>query len=201
VSRSRFRLDPSRITNFNLSRPQLELHLLFWVAVAGKNAHTTAAVLDRFLRTHARRAPPRATPFGIVRAVHRTGKLGLRLRQAGFGCYLLKAKAFAALVEGGLDPKTCTLEELEAVPGIGPKTARCFLLHTRPGQPYAGLDVHVLRFLQDRGHQVPKATPAGRRYRELERAFLAEAAAAGKAPAEFDLEVWNEYRLKRERDG
>lgn len=86
------------------------------------------------------------------------------------------------------------LEDLEAIPGIGPKTARCFLIHSRPDQQYAGLDTHVLKFLRDKGHEVPASTPTGKKYKELEKVFLQYAAESGMTVADFDLAIWNQYR-------
>ena len=95
-----------------------------------------------------------------------------------------------------MDLKTCTVEDLELIKGIGPKTARCFLIHSRPNQQLAGLDIHALRYLADQGYQVPKTTPTGKKYKEIEGWFIKEANKAGKDVATFDLEIWNKYRNK-----
>ena len=43
-------VDPSNITNYNLDRNDLEIHLLFWLLVSGKNAKTTAKCLDSLIK-------------------------------------------------------------------------------------------------------------------------------------------------------
>ena len=100
------------------------------------------------------------------------------------------------LVSRGLNLSSCSIEDLERVVGIGPKTARCFVMHSRRGARHAGLDTHVLKYLKSRGVDVPKSTPTGRRYAELERIFLDMADESGKSPAEFDLEIWKRYSSK-----
>jgi len=75
------------------------------------------------------------------------------------------------------------------------KTSRCFILHSRKDSRYAGLDTHILKFLKGYGFKVPKATPAKKKYLELEQQFLYIADSQNKSPAELDLEVWNAYSL------
>lgn len=115
------------------------------------------------------------------------------LQDSGIGCYNNKAKSIHQLAHAGLDLRTCTVDELEGIHGIGPKTARMFVLHTRPAAEVAALDVHILHYMSDRGISVPKSTPSGRRYKELETKFLEMARKAGKTPADFDLEIWRKY--------
>jgi thermostable 8-oxoguanine DNA glycosylase len=119
--------------------------------------------------------------------------MAIRLRNAGIGCYNMKASYFFDLIYSDINLKKCSVEELEKIKGIGPKTARCFLLHSRPNQNYAGIDTHILKFLAAKGFEVPKSTPTGRRYRELEKEFVKLAKKAKKSVAEYDLEIWNEY--------
>lgn len=192
-------VDPKNITNYNLTKNELEEHILFWVCAAGKNGVTAAQCLDRFLGSAKLRAKrygkkPR-TPFAIIRATP-DKVLAEYMMAAGIGCYTSKAKSFRELANSGINLKTCSVDDLEAIHGIGPKTARCFLMHSRPKQRLAGLDVHILKFLKDSGYNVPKSTPTGNKYKQIEQWFLKEADKAGKAPADFDLEIWKEYREK-----
>jgi thermostable 8-oxoguanine DNA glycosylase len=46
-----------------------------------------------------------------------------------------------------------------------------------------------------KGFNVPKSTPTGKRYREIEREFIKLARKARKSVAEYDLEIWNEYHV------
>ena len=60
-----------------------------------------------------------------------------------------------------LDLRTCTREDLMDVYGVGPKTARFFLLHTREFCDEVVLDTHILRWMRERCDvkEAPKNTP------------------------------------------
>jgi thermostable 8-oxoguanine DNA glycosylase len=118
------------------------------------------------------------------------------LRDHGIGCYTIKAKAMFYAATSGLDLRTCTASDLESIYGVGPKTARCFLLHTRENARVAGLDTHMLKHLKSLGHDVPKSTPIGKKYLTLEKTVLSLADEAGMTPAEYDLHVWTSYNVK-----
>jgi endonuclease III len=124
--------------------------------------------------------------------------MALLMKGSGIGCYNLKSRTFRELAHADLDLKTCTTDDLEKIPGIGMKTSRCFIIHSRQGARYAGLDTHILKFLRSAGvENVPKATPSSKKeYLRLEKEFLRLADLAGKAPAVFDLEIWNKYSIK-----
>lgn len=184
-------IDPTRITNFAASRAEREEQLLFWYLVAGKRADQTARKLERLLTNLRAEYPHARRPFRLLGRALAEHRLESELRSVGTGKYTLLMRGLPALVR--LDVLTCTLKELEAVPGIGPKTARCWLLHTRPNQRYAGLDTHVLRWLGSLGHSVPRSTPTGATYVRLEQTFLGYADHFGLTPADLDLRVWNHY--------
>lgn len=188
-------IDPINITRFHQSQSQLEETLLFWICAAGKNGVTSARCLDNLLSAwRVVLGDLYLAPFEIIKEIDKRGILVDELKRYGIGCYHVKANYFRSLIAANLNLKKCTVEELEAVKGIGPKTARCFLIHSRKNQPYAGLDTHVLKFLRDKGHEVPASTPTGGKYKELEQIFLKYVKDSGKSVAEFDLEVWNDYR-------
>ena len=197
-------VDPTKITNYKLDQRGLEEVLLFWVCAAGKNGVTAAKCLESLLsawRERAQRGPLKLnpSPFDIIHYISRVGDLAAEMKAHGIGCYNAKAKTFKHLVGNGLyiDLKKCSIEHLEAIPGIGPKTARCFLIHSRKNQQYAGLDTHILKFLRDKGHEVPKSTPTGKKYRDLEKVFLGYVAESGMSVADFDLMIWNDYRTRK----
>ncbi len=191
-------VDPTKITNYNLSAPELEEHLLFWVCAAGKNGVTAAKCLDRLLSNIRAKVGQNDSPLKTLRKyeIRDDADLELELKSAGIGCYRAKANTFRYLIVSPINLKTCTVDNLERIPGIGPKTARCFLIHSRPNQKLAGLDVHILRFLADKGYDVTKNTPSGKRYKKIEQFFIKEAELSGKNIADFDLEIWKEYRTK-----
>ena len=186
-------VDPSNITNYNLTSKQLEEHILFWVFAAGHNANSTAKGLERFLGF----INGNKEPFKAIRTVV-ANKGWSRIQQflsiSGLGCWQKKTRAIKELVEKNLNLKTCSVEDLEGIYCIGPKTARCFILHSRPGvDNIAGLDTHILKYMRDEGIDVPKGSPSGKKYLELEQKFLELAAQSEMSLAEFDLHLWNKY--------
>ena len=192
-------IDAKNVTNFKLNKYQLEEVILFWVCAAGKNGVTAARCLDNLLQSWKKRTQVltlRPTPFQIVKHIDLVADLPLEMKKVGIGCYNNKSKTFLALANSNLNLKTCSVGDLEAIPGIGHKTARCFLIHSRENQKYAGLDTHILKFLRDKGHKVPKSTPSGKKYKELEQIFLKYVESSGKSVAELDLSIWNLYRSK-----
>lgn len=183
-------VDPDNITRFDMSSQELELLILFWVCAAGKKAKTAAANLNRLLR-HGRQKFGKESPFSIMLSFG--SDLASELKGHGIGCYNNKSRSMLELASSGLDLESCSVSELESIRGIGPKTARCFVMHSRRGVRYAGLDTHCLKYMRDRGFEVPKSTPSGKRYLELESIFLKLADESGKSVAEFDLEIWRRY--------
>jgi thermostable 8-oxoguanine DNA glycosylase len=88
--------------------------------------------------------------------------------------------------------------DLESIAGVGPKTARYFIMYSRPNAQVAALDTHILRWLQMQGYDAPKATPSSpETYRRLEKAFLLECERRGRAPNDLDLEIWKTMRSKK----
>lgn len=188
-----FLVDPHNITDYERSESELELVLLFWVAAAGKKATTAARSLASLLEEGVRRFSEEE-PFAIVRSYGKS--LADAMKGHGMGCYNNKSRCMLALAHSGLDLRSCSVYDLESVPGIGPKTARCFLMHSRRGVRHAGLDTHVLKYMRDLGIEVPKSTPTGRRYAHLEGVFLELADKSGMGVAEFDLDIWRRYSTR-----
>jgi hypothetical protein len=189
-------IDPTNITNYNMTTPQLQEFILFWVCAAGKNGKSAARAIDSLLKTWRPVAADfikNPWPFDIIRQISLRSDLPDEMRKHGIGCYNNKAKTFLQLVYSALNLKTCLVDDLEAIDGIGPKTARCFLIHSRQDQQFAALDTHVLKFLKDMGYKVPKSTPAGKSYKAIEKTFVYLAGVAGYTNAAFDLLIWNAY--------
>lgn len=187
-------VDPNDITNFNCNKFELQLVILFWICAAGKKASTSAKLLEN-LMLHGKKTFNKCEPFEIIRSFGE--QLPSVLKSHGFGCFNNKAKSMLDLVNKNLDLHNCTVEDLESVRGIGCKTARCFILHSRPNCRFAGLDTHVLKYMKEQGINVPKSTPTGKKYLELEKKFLELADNSGKSLAEFDLEIWKSYSSKK----
>ena len=183
-------IKPTEITDFNRTEKQLQEFLLFCIVVAGKNSHQQAVKLDKFLSLW-----PHLTPFETINKLDSFGMLRSRLEYVRMGQYNRITKAFLEVAK--LPPLTgIPISELENVKGIGMKTSRFFLLHSRPNQQVAVLDTHILKWMREQGYAAPKATPTGFRYEMLEHNFLGEARKRGMKPADLDLAIWKEKSQK-----
>ena len=186
-------VDPIYLTNYTRSDVELEEVLLFSVLVAGKNAITTSKRLDVFLKkVHEKLNIKTFCPFCILRQFSEN-EIASLLKESGIGCYNSKAKSIYQIVNVDLDLRKCTVDDLEKIYGIGCKTSRMFKLHTVPDVNFAVLDVHILRYMADLGIDVPKTTPTGKKYKELEIKFLELVKKSDKTAAELDLFIWREY--------
>jgi len=186
-------IDPSNITTNTATLDELEELILFWVCAAGKNGRTAARCLDTLLDSIHKEG---CSPFDCIRACNKP--LPQLLKMCGIGCYNSKAKSFIQLSESSLNLRTCTADDLESIHGIGMKTARCFIMHSRSTARYAGLDTHILKHLRTKGvENVPKSTPSSKReYKRLEKEVLKLADKAGMSPSQYDLMIWNKYSVK-----
>lgn len=183
-------INPSKITNYNMNDYELQEVLLFWVCVAGKTANVISKRLDNILNSWG--CNKNKMPFDVIKKLDKD-KLGIILKENGIGCFNLKARAMKELADSGLNLRTCSADDLEKITGIGMKTSRCFIIHSRRNALYAGLDTHILKHLSLKGYDVPKSTPSKKMYLELEKIFVDMALSLGKTVAEYDLEIWNKY--------
>lgn len=194
-------IDPSNITNYKQTTEQLEENLLFWIFAAGHNAKSTAKGLDKFLNS----IGTSQKPFHSLRSVPQLEWVS-KLRTSGLGCWSKKSLTIHQLLNAKeilgkeLDLKKVTCAELEEFNGIGPKTARCFLIHSRPNQKLAGLDTHILRYLGDLGYKVPRSTPNKKQYLELEKVFIGLCDRGNFNTSEIDLAIWNSYSSGKDKD-
>lgn len=184
-------IDPRDIINFNRTEEELEELLLFCIIVAGKTASVQAKKLESFLT----KEKFKSSPFNLLRYYIKKKILLKKIKDSKLGQYNRLKRAFVEVLN--LNVTLCTVEELERITGIGPKTARFFILHSRPNQNIAVLDTHVLKWLRDElGIDTPKSTPSSKKYLELEQSFLGYCKEHNKNPAKFDLEIWNKYSRK-----
>lgn len=185
-------IDPTKITNYNRTEAELEEFLLFCIMVAGKNAKQTAKKLDEFLHVS---NMLNQSPFDYLNDKLKGIGLDLNfvIKECKLGQYKRLEKAFTGILQFKNRLKEVSVEELESVSGIGSKTSRFFVLHSRPNQQLAVLDTHILKWMDAQGYDVPKSTPPKGRYALIEKQFLTECAKAGKTPAELDLEIWKSY--------
>lgn len=179
---------PTEVTNYHRTDDQLEQFMLFCIAVAGHNADTTARMVNRFIEDAS------GLPFTYLRSSRRD--IDSILEHYGIAPYAKNTAALRGVLDMNL--RTCTLHDLLNVHGIGHKTARMFLLHSRPDEEHIVLDVHMLRWLRKvaklRG--IPALTP-----HKLSPKYLSiEARAKRKVRemfpdmtfAEFDLATWKQ---------
>jgi len=167
-----------------LSNKELQFRIIYSIIVAGKSAGFAENATKKLFQDF------QDEPFDIIRNWINNGILKDNLLKAKTGNYNKIEKCFIELVSSNVNLHNCLPEDLEKIHGIGPKTARFFILWTRPNACVAALDIHILRWLGAKGYKVPKVTPNGKKYKELENAFLNEAKLLKMSPAELDKMVW-----------
>ena len=202
-------VDFFNITNFNLSVPELQEHILAWVAAAGHNGPASARATDKFLasvrkevndivrvryKVDPKDAKVQTTPFALIRYLGRN-RLSKWMSNSGIGCAFKKngkGDAFWTLANSKIDLRTVTREKLCEFPNIGMKTASCFVLHSRPNQQMIGLDRHILSILRETHPEAPKQSPGSVKvYEKWEKVILEELVYPTElTPAEFDLKGW-----------
>ena len=187
------KINPKKITDFNRSQEDLELFAVFAVCVAGKKAQQTADKVNEHFRD-VQTPTKQLTPFETIKSLIGANIFGGYLQHARFGQYKRIYRALRDLAESSIDLKTCTVEDLEAIHGIGPKTSRFIIMHSRPNQRLATLDTHILRWMRDQGIETPKATPQSKKlYKELEEKFLTLCDKCAILPSQLDLKIWKQY--------
>lgn len=185
----------ARVAEGDRSSDALEAFLIFAICVAGKNAATTQKKVEEFLRVGLDEG---LSPFEYLALLRATGSLGREMRKHGLGKYSTLTKGFAYILDHYSERgylSRITLTELEQVPGVGPKTSRFFVMYAQDDHHgLAVIDTHILKFLAKyEGLDVPKATPTGRRYRELEQAFIRAAERREMSSRDLDNVVWQYY--------
>lgn len=188
-------IDPKNITDFNRTEKELQEFLLFAVSVAGKTASVQAEKLEKFLKG----VPIKnsLTPFQKIRflVLKDFCSLDRSLRSVKIGKYSLLTDSFRSLSFSGINLRNISHSELQEFPGIGPKTSRFFILHSRPTASVACLDTHILKWLSSQfpNQQIPNTTPTGKEYRDIEEKFLDICKKKNEHPAELDLKIWRSY--------
>jgi hypothetical protein len=184
-------VDVSNITNYERTYYELEELMLFWVLAAGKNGRVAAANLEKML-AFLRHEYGYLSPFCLIKSFGFYDLPDL-LKSFGIGCYRLKSKTLWGLVNLDIDLRSCSCYDLEQVKGIGKKSSRGFILHTRRNARYAVIDRHLLRYLSDLGYKVPRSTPSNDAvYHAVEQLFLT-LVPFGMNISEFDLLIWRTY--------
>lgn len=183
-------INPENITDFKRSDAQLEELFLFAVLVAGKNARVQADKLELFLGAEGLKAP-----FKYIRDLDNNGKLRQKLEESKVGKYNLLIKSFRYMVENLSNGilREAPIEWLEKTPGVGLKTARFFVLHSRPDSRVAVIDTHLLKYLKREfvAVDVPTVTPFDpAKYKVMETLFLGCCLKENVTPYHGDLTCW-----------
>lgn len=191
-------INPQQITKFDRSVAELQEFLLFCVTVHGKKAAVQAVKLEQLL-IYLSSITGHEMPFDAVKIAMETedeveeNLLVKALKKVGMGQYGRITQSFDDLVKLP-DLRSVTVEQLEACYAVGPKTARFFVVHSRPEQNHAILDTHILKWMSAQGiADVPKNTPQGKWYHFFEKIFLTKVKESGKTVAEFDLSIWKSF--------
>jgi thermostable 8-oxoguanine DNA glycosylase len=186
-------INQSKVTDFNRNDDELEEWALFCFAAAGKSSFTIAPRLDALLRG---RFECDMSPFNWVNSLIIDGQLVNQLKECGLGQFKRTERCWSEMILHK-NPRQWTLDQLLSIHGVGNKSARFFLLHSRPDQQVAVLDTHILRWLRDQGYDAPKISPTHiKTYKKWENVFLCECSKQERDPAEMDLSIWNEYSRK-----
>lgn len=184
----RYLIDPHNITNYNRSKRELQTFWLFCVLVAGKNSVIQARKLNDFLSE----APYNQLPLVYIDNLLGSHNLHEKMVEHKLGQYGRLYKCFEDSMQYSDLLDVVGVGDLESIYGVGPKTARFFLLHTRKDQQHAVLDTHILRWMGKQFDvRLPKATPQGKLYQRIERMFLNYCREQNLSPAELDLRIWS----------
>jgi thermostable 8-oxoguanine DNA glycosylase len=190
-------INPNQITNYNRTESELEEFLMFAILVAGKTAKQQAKKLDEFLSSKkVLKLPEDTTPLEFLDCLIRCDMLSSLMMKHKLGQYKRLTFAFIGILKFKGNLKNVSVKELESVRGIGSKTARFFILHSRPNQKIAVLDTHILKYMYAQGYDVPKATPPKHRYGIIEQQFLQIAEDQKMSVADLDLTIWKQYANK-----
>lgn len=181
-------IDPTQVTNFHRSQEELQQFALFCLFVAGKSSAIMTKKLDQFLRCV-------DEPFVFLNGLRSLGALRGHLEDCKIGQYNRLEKTIGKLLDewchNAFFLRYIEVEKLEKIMGM--KSARFFLLCTRPNQEVAVLDTHLLAHLRTLGYDAPKATPSSKgQYHKWEKILLDEIKKSGMTPAEYDLKVWTD---------
>ena len=204
--------NPKAVTDFARDDFDLELFALFAVCVSNKNADQQSAKLAQFLLME----PTAESPLDAVQLMMKKGTLRENLVAAKLGQYDKRlVPAFKTLTEINL--RTVAWEDLmytagskngkraaKGVQGIGQKTAKFFVLHSRAQQRICALDAMILLYAAEQGYpDCPLVTPGDETlYKKIEAfvldCFDRQAEAEGLTKAEryavLDLRTWEYYR-------
>ncbi len=232
------RVEPTNVTNYNRTLAELEMFFMFAMVVQGKNSDDQSPKLEAFLEPavgmtpfeyirHLNTIGPRhvtaitksvtdkngvvtKVPTGADRTEEYSHALYRAIQDSHLGQWERFSEAFTIASTPPFDIRTCSKDNLEAIPGCSFKTSRFFLLHSRWGVIYAALDTHILKWMIKRGlyparigadgKKLPPQTPTNEaKYLATERVFLDEfkrryPKGTQKRLAKWDVTIWSKTR-------
>jgi hypothetical protein len=177
------------LINFARTEEELQIFLLycgFSVNKTRRHAQTALAKLLDMGRG--------SLPFERIRSLIKAGRLRRCLEQTGIGAYTRLEGFLRNVVSANIDLRQGSVDDYDAIHGIGPTKARLFVLCTREDARCAVLDTHILKFLREQGYaKVPEQSPESlREYERLEGYWLKEVDKSGMTPAQYNLKRWRE---------
>ena len=186
-------INPAEVTNYNRTQSELQEFLLFCINVAGKKSSIESPKLEVFIQ-RAKDITKETSPFNCIKKLIQLGSLQEIMHWAKLSPYKQRYNSYVDAVKLG-DLQTVTLNRLLQVAGIGLKTARFFLSHSREDFDEPMLDTHILQFLRDNGYKgAPKSTPSNLGvYNYYANIFKMFARVSGKSVTDLDLEIWKQY--------
>lgn len=164
-----------------MKKQNLEAFWLYCLLVSGKNADFASNCLSRIMSK-----VKDGRYFDYFRDL---GETQLRNHLVAWRCGQYQRLTRAITESLSLDLETASVETLENIYGVGPKTARFFVLYTREDAQVAVLDTHILKWLKAKRPNTPN------QYTELERKFLTKCRVhfPGVSIREVDLLLWSMY--------
>lgn len=178
------------------TKANTEGFILLSVVVAGKTAkvqydkliHFLSVGIVEFFREN-NKLPK--TPFEVIRRMLDSETLEVSLVVSKLGQYRRLKRTFTELVKNNYK---LSVEGLESIYGIGPKTARMIIMYCTNKQNVAILDTHILKYLAAVGIKpVLKQTPRGLLYSKLEKEFLNLCVLLKITPQILDFAIWSAY--------
>lgn len=189
-------IQPNKITDFNRSDDELLEFFIFCVFVAGHSSENTAKSLEYWITNYVKCNGKSLKDSLIKYSKNPYSSISMNLKQSGIGCYTRHSRFIEQLGKSleakSINFRTATVEKLQEFIGVGFKTSRFFILHSRPGiNNIAVLDRHILSFLREKGVDAPKNTPSShKKYKELEKQFIRIANESDLTLSQFDLSLW-----------
>lgn len=178
-------IDPTKVHQIHWNAQSKQEFWLFCIAVAGKTAKSIAPKIDKFCYSY---PESHFLPFDTIAEMCKKNVLRDRLESVKLGKYNTLVTGFTQSLH--IDIDTATVEELEAIQGVGNKTARFFILYTRKVNNVAVIDTHIKKWLELKGYTVSND------YLVNEQNFLSEVAKRNTNVWELDIKIWNAFNSK-----